>query len=303
MNAPPLSKIRLHALLGDYPNTLALKRAAVASELLDFDFVETKMPNTAFKRVVRDLEFDVAELAIVTFLQAKAYGKPLVLLPAVVGPGRFQHQCLIYNAERGHIDPSGLAGRRVGMRSYAQTTPTWMRGILQSDYGVDLASIQWVGFEDGHLAEYKDPPEVERAGKDKQLLPMLLAGELDAIILGNETPDDARLRPVIADSAVAAQDWCKRNKAVPVNHLMVMRESLCQERPDLVREVYRMLADSKAEAAALAPNVAATNFFPFGVEACRPSLEIIIDYAYAQGLLPRKLQVDELFDDTTRALG
>jgi 4,5-dihydroxyphthalate decarboxylase len=297
----PVAGAALHTMLGDYPNTLALKRGELASPLLQFDFVEAKVPNQAFKRVVRDLEFDVAELAIVTFLQAKAYGKPLVLLPAVVGPGRFQHQCLIYNAERGHVDPSRLAGKRIGMRSYAQTTPAWIRGILQSDYAVDLDSIHWVGFEDGHLAEYKDPPQVERAAKDKQLLPMLLAGELDAIIIGNEAPDDARLKPVIADPKAAALAWCARHKAVPVNHLVVVSEGLSRERPEQVREVYRLLAESKARGPGVAPG--ATNFFPFGVEACRPSLEIIIEYAYAQGLLARRLSVDELFDDTTRELG
>jgi 4,5-dihydroxyphthalate decarboxylase len=297
----PAAGTALHAMLGDYPNTLALKRGDLASSLVKFDFVEAKVPNQAFKRVVRELEFDVAELAIVTFLQAKAYGKPLVLLPAVVGPGRFQHQCLIYNAERGHLDPSKLAGKRIGMRSYAQTTPAWMRGILQSDFGVDLDSIHWVGFEDGHLAEYKDPPQVERAGKDKQMLPMLLAGELDAIIIGNEAPDDARLKTVVADPQAAALAWCARNKAVPVNHLMVVSAALSRERPEQVREIYRLLGDSKARGPGVAPG--ATNFFPFGVDACRPSLEIIIEYAYSQGLLARRLTVDELFDDTTRTLG
>ncbi len=301
MTTPSTAGTPLHTLLGDYPNTRALKGGALKSDLLAFDFVEAKVPNQSFKRVVRDLEFDVAELAIVTFLQAKAYGKPLVLMPAVVGPGRFQHQCLIYNAERGYLDPSGLAGKRVGMRSYAQTTPAWIRGILQRDYAVDLDSIQWVGFEDGHLAEYKDPPQVERAGKEKQLLPMLLAGELDAIIVGNDAPDDARLMPVIPDPQAAAKAWCERHKAVPVNHLVVVSETLSKTRPDVVREVYRMLSESKARSPAPAPG--ATDFFPFGVEACRPSLEIILEYAYAQGLLARRLTVDELFDDTTRGLG
>ena len=297
---PALNKPRLHTLLGDYPNTRALKSGALNSDVLEFDFVEAKVPNQSFKRVVREFEFDIAELAIVTFLQAKSYGKPLVLLPAVVGPGRFQHQCLIYNAERGHLDPSKLAGKRVGMRSYAQTTPAWIRGILQRDYAVDLDSIHWVGFEDGHLAEYKDPPRVERAGKDKQLLPMLLAGELDAIIVGNDAPNDARLKPVIAEPLAAAKAWCDKHQAVPVNHLVVVRETLSRDRPDVVREVHRLLMESKARSGGVAQG--ATDFFPFGVEACRPSLEIIIEYAFAQGLLARSLTVDELFDDTTGAL-
>jgi 4,5-dihydroxyphthalate decarboxylase len=290
----------LRTLLGDYPNTAALKQGEIHSRL-NLDFADVKVPNQAFKRVVRELEFDVAELAIVTYLQAKAYGKPLVLLPAVVGPGRFQHHCIIYNAERGPLDPSKLAGCRVGLRAYPQTTPTWIRGILAEDYGVDLNSIHWVSFEDGHLAEYKDPPGVERAPAGKQLLPMLLAGELDAIILGNETPDDPRLRPLIPEPIAAAQAWCRRHKAVPINHMIVIKESLLREQPELAGELYRALLESKAKAAA--PASGATDFAPFGVEANRRSLEIIIGYAYTQGLLAKRLEVDELFDPVTRSLG
>jgi len=115
--------------------------------------------------VVRDAAFDVAELAIMTFLQAKAYGKPLVLLPARVGPARFQHQCIVYNMERGPLTPADLAGRRVGARAWSQTTVTWVRGILAADYGVDLGRVRWVTFEDPHVAEYRDPPSIERAPK------------------------------------------------------------------------------------------------------------------------------------------
>ncbi len=154
--------LRLRTLLGDYPNTLALKRGELGSALVAFDFADVKLAHTAFKRVVRDLEFDVAELALVTFLMAKAYGKPLVLLPAVVS-ARFQHPYLVYNAERGHLAPADLAGRRVGIRSYSVTTAAWIRGILANDHGVDPDSVRWVSFEDAHVAEYRDPPAVERA--------------------------------------------------------------------------------------------------------------------------------------------
>lgn len=154
--------VGLRTLLGDYPNTRALKQNALRSALVAFDFADVKLAHTAFKRVVRDLEFDVAELAIVTFLVAKAWGKPLVLLPAVV-TARFQHPYLVYNAERGKLAPGDLAGRRVGIRAYSVTTATWIRGILANDYGVEIDRVRWVSFEDAHVAEYRDPPKVERA--------------------------------------------------------------------------------------------------------------------------------------------
>src|SRR5256885_7438 len=172
MNKP----VAVRTLLGDYPVSLALKKGDLKSTLVSLEFADVKTPSTAFKRVVRNLEFDCAELAIVTFLMAKAAGKPLVLLPAVV-LARFQHPHLVYNIERGPLSPSDLAGRRVGTRSYTVTTSTWLRGILANDYGVDIDRVKWVTFEDAHVPEFPDPPSVERAPEGKELTAMLLRSE------------------------------------------------------------------------------------------------------------------------------
>ncbi|TMI37581.1 MAG: ABC transporter substrate-binding protein, partial [Betaproteobacteria bacterium] len=144
--------MKLKTLMGDHAVTQAFKRNTSL-----FDFADVKAPATAFKRVVRDLEFDVAELAIVTFLLAKAHGKPLRLLPAVV-MARFQHPYLVYNAGRGPLSPGELNGKRVGLRSYSVTTSAWIRGILADDFGVDLGRVRWVTFEEPHVAEFRDPP-------------------------------------------------------------------------------------------------------------------------------------------------
>src|SRR5262245_84866 len=117
--------VTVKTLLGDYPNTLALKKGELRSPNFVFEFADVKVPNTAFKDVVRHLKYDVAELAIVTYLQAKTHGKPLVLLPAVV-VGTLPHPFLAYNAERGRIMPSDLVGRRVGIRAYSVTTAAWI---------------------------------------------------------------------------------------------------------------------------------------------------------------------------------
>ena len=159
--------LTLRALLGDYPNTLALKKGEVGSPELAFDFAYVKVPNTAFKDVVRHLKYDVAELAIVTYLQAKVHGKPLSLLPAVI-VGALPHPFLVYNADSGPIAPADLPGRRVGIRAYSVTTAAWIRGILQNDHGVDLDAVHWVTFEDPHVAEYRDPPTAERASADSR---------------------------------------------------------------------------------------------------------------------------------------
>ena len=129
--------LKLNVMVGDYPNTVALIQGKVRSDRLQLNFAEAKVPHDHFKRVVKG-EFDVAELAIMTYLQAIGYGRPLVALPVVLH-GRFQHAQIAYNADRGTLTPADLHGKRVGVRTYPQTTPTWVRGILQNDYGVDLS--------------------------------------------------------------------------------------------------------------------------------------------------------------------
>jgi 4,5-dihydroxyphthalate decarboxylase len=285
------AKTKLFTLLGNYPNTLALKKGEVKSDLVDFDFVDVKVSNTAFKPLVREAKFDVAELAIVTFLQAKTYGKPYVLIPATV-LGRGQHHTIAYYPECGELKPSDLAGKRVGVRAYTQTTGAWVRGFLADDYGVDTATVRWVTFEDPHLAEYKDPDFVTRAGEGKTLLQMLLDGELDAAIVGDTLPDP-RLKPLIPDADAAARKWAQTHGGVPINHMMVVRGAIAKTRPDIVQEIYRMLQESRR--AAPPPAGGLLDPWRFGVEENRRSLEIVIDYSYRQKLIPRKFTVDELF--------
>jgi 4,5-dihydroxyphthalate decarboxylase len=285
------AKTKLFTLLGNYPNTLAFKKGDVKSDLVDFDFADVKVSNTAFKPLVREAKFDVAELAIVTFLQAKTYGKPYVLIPATV-LGRGQHHTIAYNPERGELKPSDLAGKRVGVRAYTQTTGAWVRGFLADDYGVDTAAVPWVTFEDPHLAEYKDPDFVTRASEGKTLVQMLLDGELDAAIVGDTLPDP-RLKPLIADADAVARKWAQTHGGVPINHMMVVREAIAKSRPDIVQEIYRLLQESRR--AAPPPAGGLLDPWRFGVEENRRSLEIVIDYSHRQKLIPRKFTVDELF--------
>jgi 4,5-dihydroxyphthalate decarboxylase len=292
------TKVKLHTMLGNYPNTTPLKSGAVRSDLVDFDFVEVKVANSMFKNVVRDAKYDVAELAIATYLQAKAYGKPYVLVPAVV-VSRGQHHTVAYNPERGALKPSDLNGKKVGVRAYTVTTGTWVRGILASDYGVDINKVEWITFEDPHVAEYHDPAIVKRAPAGKDLTQMLLDGEVDAGIVGDKLPDP-RLKHLIPDPEAAAHKWAERHGGVPINHMLVVRQELSRSRPDVVQDIFRQMHASKL--AAGLPDGGALDPYRFGVEACRPILEIIIDFCHRQELIPRRFAVDELFDDTTRAL-
>jgi 4,5-dihydroxyphthalate decarboxylase len=265
----------MKALLGDYPVTKHFKQHS------SLEFADVKVPNTAFKRVVRDLEFDVAELAIVTFLIAKAHGKPLKLLPAVV-TARFQHPLLV--TTKG-LKPKDLEGRKVGQRSYSVTTAAWIRGILEQDYLVDLSKVEWVTFEDPHVAEFRDPPNVTRAPAGKDLTQMLLAGEIDAAIVG-EAPKDPRIKPVIPDPAAAAHAWRERYGAIQINHMVTVKDTLS---PSIAHEVYEGLKASRAAAGNPEMN-------PFGVEENRRNLEVAIDCVFRQNMIPRRFSVDELFE-------
>src|SRR5271163_240472 len=248
MSATTAEKIEtLNVCFGTYPHTRALKDGAIKSDRVAFAFTEINPVNRAFMPMAREQKFDLSEMAIVTYLQALAYGKPLVLMPATM-MGRFQHGTMLYNSAHGTLRPEDLPGRTVGVRAFSQTTGAWIRGILWKDYGLDLGSVKWVTFEDAHVAEYRDPPGVERAAAGKDITRMLLDGELDAAIFGGNVPADPRLKSVIPDPDAAAKEWYKKHGTVPVNHMVVVKSTLSKSDPGAVREIYRMLAAGKKAA-------------------------------------------------------
>src|SRR5580658_738614 len=177
-------------------------------------------------------------MPIATFQKPNVSRTQAIMLPSLpVAPA--PHHTVNITPKRGHLTPAALNGRKVGVRAYTQTTGAWVRGFLQEDYGVDFRSIQWITFEAPHVAEFTDPPWVQRAPEGKQLLQMLLDGEIDAAVLGSEMPKDTPLQPLIPDAATSAERWAKTHGGVPVNHMMVVKESITRENPDAVREVYR----------------------------------------------------------------
>ena len=281
--------MRLRTLLGDHACTSALKDGSIKSDLVTLDFAEYSPTNKGFKPMVREGAFDVSEMAIVTYLMAKSVGKPMVLLPNVV-VARFQYAYAVYRAELGDLKPRDLEGRRVGIRSFTTTTGAWLRGILANDYGVDLNSINWVTFEDAHVAEFRDT--TLRAPAGKAIIQMLLDGELDAVL--GEKVERPGLKPLFADAAAEEKSWFAKHQVVPINHMVVVSETLSNEHPEAVREVFRLLRESAALAPAASPR--------FSADEMRRSLEMIIQYTAQQGLIPRAFAVDELFDDVTRTL-
>jgi len=268
---------KLKTLIGDYPVT---KQFRTRSDRFAFAEYQGSVA-TAFKRVVRNLEFDVAEMAIMTFLVAKAFDKPYRLLPFVV-MARYQHPYLVTNKD---LKPQDLEGKRIGVRSYSVTTGAWIRGILMEDHGVDISKVQWVTFEEVHVAEFRDPSNVQRAPAGKAIDAMLLAGELDAAILG-AVPTDPRLKPVIPDPEAAGRRWGEKHRAIQLNHLVGVKRSVSRAQAD---EVYGLLLESK-KAAGDPP------MLPHGLEANRRNLEVAIECAWKQNMIARRYAVEELFE-------
>jgi len=288
----PEAPLSLSIAVGAYPHTQALKSGRIASAELRLEFAEISPINRAFAPMVRERRFDVCEMAIGTFLQAKTYGKELTLLPITMA-ARFQESALLCRADSAIRGPADLAGRRVGVRAYSQTTGLWLRGLLSDDYGVRPEDVQWMTFEGAHVLEYADPPFVERAAPGKDLLKMLRERELDAVIVGNDVPEDPELRTVFPDPAAAAEAFWNRHRFVPINHMIVVRREIAIDRPDAIRQLCRLFVASKAAAA---PEPSERDRAPIGREAVEPSVALALRLAGEQGLLPRPLSLEEVWE-------
>lgn len=290
-------KLRLFTLLGEHPASAALKRGEIASDHATLVFDDVKVPNTAFKPLVREAKYDLGELAVVTFLQAREVGKPYALLPVTI-MARGQLHTLFYNRARGTLSPRDLAGKRIGARSYTTTTGAWARGMLHELYGIAPDAVHWITFEDSHVAEFRDPPHVERAPAGAVLEDMLLAGEIDAAILAKSDQPEP-LAPLLPDAASIDAKWAAEHGGIPINHMLVMRAGIVKARPDVARAVIDMfrLAKETAFPAPRSPDPA-----PIGIDACRASLEALIAISLAQKLISRPVSVDALFAEAKAAL-
>ena len=283
--------------LADYPVTKAIKDGRVTSEIVTLDICGPDQAHNGFKAMIRENAYDCGELAIVTLLQARAYGKPFVALPIPVN-GRFQHHCAGYNREFGPLAPKDIEGKRVGVRSYTQTTGLWIRGILKHEYGVDLDKVTWCTVNDGHLLEYTDPANCERLPEGSDIGQMMLDGALAATLQGVDLPKDPRVEYLVPNPFEAAKEWFSRTGAVCINHMFVVHEELSRTRPDVVREIYRMLVESRAAVESELP----ASYPPVGFEANRKNIQLAIDWAFEQKFIPRKMAVEDLFDELTVTL-
>lgn len=290
--------LRLHAAIANYPHAVALKSGGARSARVSLIFEEVEPITRAFRRMVRTLDFDVCEIALTTLAQAYAWGKPIVGIPVVLMRG-FHHGALVCRGDSPIGGPRDLPGKRIGVRAYSQTTGVWVRGILQSDYGIDPAGITWVTAEDAHLAEYQDPPNVERIAPGSDLSAMLMDGTIDAGIALTGL-DAAQVRTVIADAKLRAAEWFGRTRIYPANHVVCVKQSLLKQHPWLAAELMDMFTAAKEEAVT-APaearwrSIVGEDVLPYGLSSNRAAIECGLEFAAQQGLIPRAMAAEELF--------
>ncbi|MBI1996513.1 MAG: ABC transporter substrate-binding protein [Deltaproteobacteria bacterium] len=306
----------LKTAIGNYPHTKSLKDGAVSVPGILFEHVEISPIIGAFRRMCRTLEFDLCEMAITTYLTAKAHNKPFTALPVFV-VRHFHHSPIAYNAKAGVQSPKDLEGKKVGVRAYTVTTGVWARGILATEYGVDLDKITWVVVDEEHVQEYRKPANVmERPGA--KLAEMLVKGELAAAI-GVGKVDSPDIKPLIPDAAAAEAAWYRKTGIYPINHTVVVKDSLLQSDPSLAPRLFAGFEAAKVqflrelssgielpvEAQTLAKrrSIVGDDPLPNGVECNRKALEAIIRFAHEQKILPRAVKPEEVFAANTLNLG
>jgi 4,5-dihydroxyphthalate decarboxylase len=305
----------LKTAVATYAHTKALKDGSVTAPGVTLQHVEVSPIVAAFRRMVRTLEFDVSEMAITTYLTAKAHGKAFTALPVFV-MRQFHHTPIVYNVKSGVKSPKDLEGKKVGVRAYTVTTGVWARGILASEYGVDLSKVTWVVVDEEHVQEYQKPANVEERPK-ANLGEMLAKGELAAAI-GAGPVDSPDVLPLFVHPREAEAAWFRKTGIYPVNHTVVVKDSLLQADPTLAIRLFGAFKDAKAvfleelaSSAALAPDAQAIaqrrsivgdDPLPYGVAKNRKALEAIIRFARDQRILPRAVTPEEMFPRNTLSL-
>lgn len=315
-----MRKLELSAVSRSQGNNRAVKDGRIAPNGAVLNFTEVPVLVDAFRRMVRATEFDVCEMAITTYLVAKEHGKPFTALPVFLVRG-FHHAAIHTNYDIGcsnigisNIVAKRLAGRAVGVnRGYTVTTGVWARGVLHSEYGLDLDDVDWVLSGDEHVAEYQPPANV-RSANGASLADLLAAGDLAATI-GVTTPGTQTLIP---DAEAAGYAALRERGHYPINHLVVVRDELLRDHPDLARDLFDAFAESKRRyvdelrADAIAEPTAADRMhrevlritgddpLPYGIEPNRAVLDELLNHAINQHILRERPNIDDLFADGTR---
>jgi 4,5-dihydroxyphthalate decarboxylase len=305
----------LKTAIGNYGLTRPLKDGTVVPDRLTLDCVPVDQIVPLMRRMVRGLEFDVCEMAFTTYLCAKAAGKPFTAIPVFV-TRNFHHWALFHNVKAGIRTPKDLEGRTVGVnRGYTVTTGLWARGILETEYGVDLAKITWAATSDEHVTEYREPANVTYAYAGKSLADLLAGGEITAAV-GDVKVDSPDVKPLIPDARHAGFAYYRKTGIFPINHTVVVKDQVLAE-PGVAMRLFAAFKAAKAiylqhldarkdltaaDQAAIELTGVVGDPFPFGVAANRKALDAIVRFAVDQQVIAKPYAVEELFAPDTLTL-
>ncbi len=311
-------KLGLSIAVLDHGQWDALKDGRVTSDGIELEHVDVKPPSSTYRRMVRGLEFDIAEVAITTYLCAKSFDIPITAIPVFSNRDVTMSE-IVVNAGSGIERPKDLEGKRVGMRSYTVTNNTQARGLLRSEFGVDTDSVRWVVTEDAHVAQYKEPPNVEFAPEGRTLEAMLEAGEIDAGIQLRSKPEgDIRFLLTQEERDATALSFYKRTGVYPIGHLMTVKDEVLDANPWVAASLFRAFSASKDLYVAGLDGLESPSArdlqsirnrdivggdpLPFGLGRNRKAMEGMVAMDLDQKIIPHTMGVDGLFAAGTHDL-
>ncbi|MDH3240637.1 MAG: ABC transporter substrate-binding protein [Alphaproteobacteria bacterium] len=304
-----MSKTKLKAVSRTQNNNRRVKEGAVTLPDFDLEFEEIPVLVQGFRRMVRQLAFDVCEMALTTYICAKAHGVKFTAIPIFLVRD-FHHGAIAHHVPSGLKSPAELAGKRVGVnRGYTVTTGVWARAIIQDEYDVDLSSITWAPSGDEHVEAYRAPENVVPL-PDGDLEAHLASGDVVAAVGASfDHPDIAEMIPNEFEAGVAA---LKSRGFYPINHTVVVRDAVLEEMPDVAIQVFDAFAESKRQYVADLKAGRITDPkrvdrvhkvalevmddpLPYGVEPNRKTLEGLVDHAATQKIIPQRMALEDLF--------
>ena len=321
------AKPRLKVAIADYGHTRALKSGGVPIDGVDADFIHVVPIIAAFRRMVRDLEFDICEMAPTTYMIARARGAPYIALPIFL-MRRFHHGGFVVRPDAHIKTPKDLAGKKVGVRAYSVTTGVWTRGIFVNEYGLDASKVTWVVDDEEHVTTLTLPINVVHAPPGQSLQSMMASGEIQAGFTGPAgvgrsgppianwdmnapTGGDAGVYPeLIAEVEQVEADWYRRTGILPIHGLIVVKDEHLKSYPWLARALMdAFVAAKKPYLAQLkrgdgdkAEDVRYRKFLtlmndplPYGMSANQASIEALVTYALQQELIPSRPRLNDVF--------
>ena len=302
--------------VGNYGVTRPLKDGRVSSSGLMLEHITVDSAVAGMRRMVRNLEFDICEMALTTYLCAKAHGKPITAIPVFV-TRNFHHWASFYRSNSNIREPKDLEGRTVGVnRGYTVTTGTWARGILASEYGVDLRKITWTPTNDEHVTEFLAPSNVDYRHRGRTMAELFASGEIDAAV-GDIKGDSPEIQPLIPNAREAGFAYFRKTGIYPINHTVVVADTLLKSQPEVAEQLFYAFRAAKSEyleslktATELTPadqsvielSRVVGDPFPFGIEANRRPIETLVGFAVEQQIIRESFAPDQLFAPSTLRL-